>query len=145
MSIIIRRQPARTRSEFERFFDDLWTAANAENEVRSHAYALPLDVIENDESFIVTASLPGVNPDQIEIRLHDDLLSISAEVPQQNLPENSKKVLNERRYGKFNRSLRLSVPVQVDAIEANYEHGILTLRVPKAQPRTIPVRAANGN
>lgn len=119
------------------------------NEFNNSDYALALDVIEREDAYTVVAALPGVNPDDIHIRLHDDVLSISGATNAPQINEGERAVLRERRYGTYSRSLRFRTPVDGDNIDANYENGMLTLSVPKAasaQPRRIPVTVAhNGN
>jgi HSP20 family protein len=140
MSRVIRRN-YRPVTRFDRIFDEFWR-----NEFQNGEFALALDVDESDSAYTVTAALPGVNAEDINIRLNDDVLTISAEVNERKNGENGRRVIQERRYGKFSRSLRLPVPVNADAIEANYENGVLTLHVPKAeeaQPRQIPVKVAS--
>ncbi len=87
----------------------------------------------------------GISADAVNISLHDDVLTISGEVPQFTL-ENSRALLLERNHGKFQRSIRLPQTVDVNAVEAQIENGVLTLTLPKspeAQPRVIPVKAGS--
>ena len=107
-------------------------------------YTLPLDVYESDANYVVVATLPGVGADNIQVNWHDDVLTISAELPQ-GAPnaESLKTHMIERAAGKVNRSLRLGRPINAEAVEATYENGVLTLTLPKtadAQPKLIPVR-----
>src|SRR5262249_2348396 len=90
-------------------------------------------------------ALPGISPDQINVSLDDDVLTISGELPQPAFDEkqNARVLLFERSYGKFSRSVRLALPVDSDKIEASYESGLLKLELPKAaqvHPKQIPVR-----
>ena len=141
MSLIIRRKP----TAFERFFEDAWrdVAPDAEH---SGEYRLALDVRENGDGYTVRTALPGLSADDIEIRLHDDVLTISAEIKQDALLENESQLVAEVRYGKFSRSLRFPVPVDGDNVEASYVDGVLRLNVPKAEeakPRQIRVKAGH--
>ena len=115
---------------------------------------LPMDVEETASHYLISADLPGVNPDNISIDMHDGILTISAETKEESRSENSRLVLQERRFGKFSRSLRFPVAVNADTIEASYNDGILRVEVAKAveaQPRKINVKTgsntvtANGN
>lgn len=119
---------------------DLWRPLD---DVIAGDFALALDVTENDTVFTVTTSLPGINADDIHINLHDGILTIAAEMKQETSENNGKVLLQERRYGKFSRSIRFPVMVNGDAIEADYNNGVLTVTVPKAaeaQPRRITVK-----
>lgn len=106
--------------------------------------ALPLDIQERDDKYVIVANIPGVNADDIDIRLHDDVLTISAEIAQPEVEENTRVLVRERGYGKFSRRVNLPLPVDAEHIEAAYENGVLVLALPKlpeVQPRTIKVRA----
>lgn len=101
---------------------------------------LPLDVVGTEEAFVLTAYLPGVNPEQVEITFEGEELSIRGEFPQ----TQGEFLKRELYHGPFERRLTFNVPVNADAIEASYEQGVLTLRVPKAEvarPKQIKVVA----
>ena len=108
-----------------------------------------LDVVEEDKSYTVTTSLPGVKAEDIKVNMHDDLLTIEAEIPAKTTEKtettNGRKVLmQERAWGKFSRSIRLPQTVKSDSVEAAFDNGVLTLTLPKADnvlPRSIPVKA----
>ncbi len=107
-------------------------------------YRLPLDVYATPEAIVVKASLPGLNPDDIEVTLEDNALTIEGEMkgPQ----ENVRYVLQQRPYGKFSRTLVLNMPVDWEHTEAHNENGVLTLVIPKAQevkPKTIKIKSLN--
>ncbi len=151
MSTIIRWNPIRElnamQSAMDRLFNENWNAlrSNWEGAAREVAYALPLDVHENDRAYTVVTELAGVNPDHIQVKMQEGVLTIEAELPQPEVKEGGARVLlQERRFGKFSRSVRLPLPVDVAKIEAAYADGILTLTLPKAeeaQPRVIQVKA----
>ena len=146
MSTVIRWNPVREmaamQSAIDRLFDDSWRTVRP----AAGGNVLPLDVFETDSAYIVYSTLPGIDPDQIKISLDDDILTISTEVPQATFSEEEhvRVLLVERGYGKFNRSVRLGLPVDSDKIEAAYENGVLRLNLPKAaqaQPKQIRVRS----
>jgi HSP20 family protein len=102
---------------------------------------LPIDVYTTDESFVITASVPGMNPADVEIVLEGDTLTIKGQIV--GPMENVDYIARERPYGKFQRILRLNIPVQADKAEATFDRGILTLVIPKQEeikPRTIKVQ-----
>jgi HSP20 family protein len=104
---------------------------------------LPMDVEETENAYIISADLPGVKPENINIDLHDGILTISAETKEETRNEKGRQVLQERRYGKFSRSMRFPATVNPDGIEANYTDGVLRVQVaksPEAQPRRINVK-----
>lgn len=101
---------------------------------------LPLDITGTEEAFILTAYLPGVNPEQVTITFEGEELNIQGEFPQ----AQGELLKHELYHGPFARRLTFNVPVNADAIEASYEQGVLTLRVPKAEavrPKQIKVVA----
>lgn len=101
---------------------------------------LPLDITGTEEAFILTAYLPGVNPEQVTITFEGEELNIQGEFP----PAQGELLKRELYHGPFERRLTFNVPVNADAIEASYEQGVLTLRVPKAEavrPKQIKVVA----
>jgi HSP20 family protein len=141
MTTMIRWNPIREMMAMQNAFDRAWEE-NARSVRAASTAQLALDVYETDAAYVVMASLPGVAADQIEVSWHDDVLTISAELAQ-TAPEGARAHLQERRSGKVARSVRLSRPIDANAVEAVYELGVLTLTLPKtpdAQPRQIPVR-----
>jgi len=107
---------------------------------------LPLDVTENENEFVVKASLPGVKPEDVQITVHGDTLTIRGESRVEEEKKGEQWHLRERRYGAFQRSVALATPVNSDKAQAHYEHGVLTLTLPKseaAKPRQIKVGGAS--
>ncbi len=105
---------------------------------------VPVDVYETDEDVVVKASLPGVTPEEVEISVSDNTLTIQAETKQEEEKKEPHYYRHERRYGSFRRSLRLPVEVDVEKAEAVFEQGVLNLRLPKVaevRPKTIEVKA----
>ena len=146
MSTLVRWNPVREmaamQSALDRMFEDSWQKTGM-----AHEGNLPLDVHETDEDFTVMAAIPGLDVDQIDIKLHQTALTISAEWPKFEASEGTRVLLQERTFGRFSRSINLPQRVNPDAVEATYENGLLTLSMPKspeAQPRAIPVKA-NGH
>lgn len=132
--MLIRRTP----SNIDRIFND-WNRTFINND------SLTLDVHETDDDYTIVVDVPGIETDNIDIRLHEDVLTISAENNYVNREERGTAVLQERRYGKFSRSLRFPVHVNSDAVEADFADGVLTINVPKAEevkPRRIEVNRA---
>ena len=132
----------------DRFFDDMrHELGNFEPfEEFAGEWSLALDVDEHDDNYVVTTSIPGVKADDIHVSLHDNVLTISVEIEDSHKEESNggKRVIQERRYGKYSRSVRFPMPVKSDAVEADYDNGILTLTIPKSEevkPRTINVKA----
>lgn len=106
-------------------------------------YRLPVDIWASDNAYHIAAYLPGVDPDAVDITFENDSLTIRGELP--GVDEEAKFVRRELYHGSFERTLNFNVPVNADAIEATFQHGVLTLNVPKAEeilPKQIKVQVA---
>ena len=149
MSSIIRWDPFREmlslRREMDRLFDNTFFSPGA-SWTQPTAWDLALDVTENNDEIVVKASIPGINPDDLEVTYTENTLTIKGEVKAEEEKEDSKYHLRERRYGSFVRSLSLPVGVKAEAIQANYDAGVLTLHLPKSEevkPQRIAVKAGS--
>lgn len=132
-----RRELLSLREAMDRLLEESLAEARMHKEAR-----LPIDVYTTPSEIVVIAAVPGVSPDDVEVTLEGDMLTIRAEIP---APlENVEYLFQERPYGRFSRALTLNVPIDADNIEASFEHGVLTLTLPKAspsKPKTIKVKA----
>jgi len=109
-------------------------------------YPMALNVVENDEGFTITTTIAGADAENINIRIHDDMLTIEAETSAPELADGERALLSEIRYGTFRRNLRFNTHVDSSSIEASYDNGLLSIFVGKAEeakPRQIPVKAGN--
>jgi HSP20 family protein len=132
------------RDAMDRLFEDsffrtslTWREVEGERVMR-----LPLDVYMTPEEVVIQATVPGLKPDDVQITLEGDTLTIKGEVKPP--IENVDYILQERPYGQFSRTLTFNIPIQADKAEASFENGVLTLVVPKAEaikPKTIKVKA----
>lgn len=112
-----------------------------------HGDALPaqikVDVKENDRAYTVHAEIPGVSKDDIHVGLEGGVVTLSAEVKQQDTQTTNEQVLrSERYYGSVSRSFRLPEEIDVGNARAKYENGVLQLNLPKkvqATPRRITI------
>ncbi len=93
-----------------------------------------VDITDKGDHFIIAAELPGVDKENIHLELHNGVLTLSAEVKQNEKEEKEGRVIRqERRYGHFQRSFTVGDAVQENDITASFENGILTVTAPKAQ------------
>lgn len=100
--------------------------------------ALPVDVREQDEAYLLTAYVPGLKAEDLNIQIVEDMLTIEGEYGQ----HEGQALLCELPAGSFRRSLRLPAQLDAEKAEAKIENGVLTLRLPKAEsarPRFIKV------
>ena len=147
MNNLTRWEPVRElqtmRSLMDRFFDEPFFSAPQLWSQRGENFPVPLDVIEEDGQYIVKASMPGVNPEEVEITLTENVLTIKGETKRESESSESNYHVRERHYGSFMRHVTLPATVNADEVEASFENGVLSLRVPKteaAKPKKIAVR-----
>jgi HSP20 family protein len=133
------REAVTLREAMDRLFEDSFVPARR-TEQREQAFRLPLDAYVTPGEIIIVANMPGVKPENVEITIKGDTLTIKGERPAP--MENVDYVLQERTFGKFQRTLNINIPVDANKAEAKFENGLLTLTVPKAEavkPKTISV------
>ena len=144
---VTRWNPFREMVDMQRQLDWVFDEMNrglGDGEWMQSGNWLALDVHENGDVYIVEADLPGINIDDIDITLHENTLTITAELTREELAEGNRRLLSERRYGRFQRSIRLDDTIDADNVEANYNNGVLMLTLPKSEaskPRQITVNA----
>ncbi len=99
-----------------------------------------VDVLETEDAYLIFAELPGVRRDEIQLQVRDRRLELSGR--RQTLGENRNFLRMERSYGPFRRAFDLGAPVDVDAISAAFEAGVLRVLVPKLQGGGVQVEIA---
>ena len=102
-----------------------------------------VDIIENENDYLVKVELPGVDKNGVKITINDDVLTIRGEKKQEREKKDDNYHRVERSYGSFQRSFTLPSSVQSEKIEASYDNGILTVMLPKAEeakPKEIEVK-----
>lgn len=134
---------ASLRTAFDRIFDDVRPMRALATLNGGDGY-FPIDLLETGDEVVVKASLPGVKPEDIDISVTGQLLTIKGEAREEHEEKAQNFYRRERRSGTFVRQLTL--PSEVDSAKANaaFEHGVLRLTLPKAdaaKPRTIKVQA----
>jgi HSP20 family protein len=136
-------------------FHDLVSLRDAMDRLFSESYIrppsfvegspFPVDVYETDQDVVLKASIPGTKPEDIDISIVGDTLTIEGHLEETTEVTEERYVRRERRYGSISRTLTLPTAIQADKAEAKFENGVLTLTMPKAEevkPRTVKVRAA---
>jgi HSP20 family protein len=107
---------------------------------------LPLDISETENEFVVKASLPGIKPEDVQITIHGDTLLIRGETKAELDKKGQTWHVRERRVGAVQRSVSLATPIGADKAQATFEHGVLTLTLPKAEeakPRQIKISGSS--
>ncbi len=145
---VIRRNPWREMMTLREAMDQLFEEGfvhpmqSRDTGSRERPFRLPLDVYTTPEEIVIIASLPGLTPDEVDIAIEGDTLTIRGELRPP--LENVGYLFQERPYGAFSRMLTLNVPVEPEKAEAIFENGVLTLTLPKAEetkPRVIKVKS----
>jgi HSP20 family protein len=111
----------------------------------SHPNAMPMDAYRDGETFVVCFDLPGVDPSAIELEVERNVLTVKAERRPLHTGEQFEMQVNERPLGAFSRQLFLGDTLDAEQIGADYDAGVLTLRVPiaeKAKPHKIEITAS---
>jgi HSP20 family protein len=112
------------------------------NQVREENRALPVDVRDEDDAYVLSAFVPGLTAEQLNIQILGDTLSIEGEYKREEL----EYLMSELPAGAFRRTLRLPTELDAEKAEAKIDNGVLILRLPKAEsarPKVIKVAAAN--
>jgi HSP20 family protein len=125
----------------DRLYEDGWARRGMGWRQAERVAALPVDVYSTANELVIRAWVPGVAPEDVEINIEGDTLTIKGETkaPLDNVDYH----IQERSYGPFGRTLTLNVPVQAEQAEATFENGELVLVIPKAEeirPRVIKVK-----
>jgi HSP20 family protein len=129
------------RREMDRMFDDFFAGTNLGNAHATWSGLTPaVDVGETDKEIVVTAELPGVTDKDIEVNLAGDVLTIKGKKRAQHEEKNGDSGYMERRFGSFSRSLRLPFDAGEEKVDAEFNNGLLTVRVPKPAALQRPAR-----
>lgn len=145
---IVRWEPFRnlatSQDRFNRLLNESFSRFLGDEEMSSRGWMPPVDIYETDDNIVLKAELPGVNPNDVEIRVEGSTLYMKGErkLEKEVKEENMYRV--ERSYGAFNRTFALPGSVDPDKVEAEYKDGILTLTIPKreeSKPKTIKIKS----
>jgi len=130
------------RQAMDRLFDEAYGRAGYDWRERERLDLLPVDAYSTEDELVVVASVPGVAPDDVEITIEGETLTIKGRTPGPR--DDVEYVMQERRYGPFTRTLTLNVPVQAEKAEASFDNGVLTVKIPKTEevrPKVIQVKS----
>ncbi len=145
MSNLTRWEPMREmmtlREAMDHLFDDAFTRPVSQRGVS----AVPaIDLYQTADEVVVKAALPGLKADDVQITITADILTLRGEFKQENDKKEATYHVREQRYGSFERIVMLPVDVQTEKANADFENGILTITLPKAEgikPKTISIKA----
>ncbi len=145
MTKIVRRDPffdiVNVRDTMDRMLDNYF----GRSAISFEGYGVfDLDMYQNENEVVIEASIPGVDPDDINITIAGEVLTIKGEVKQEKESKSADYHVQERKYGSFSRSITLPTQIVAEKANAEFKNGILKLTLPKAEevkPKTITVKA----
>ncbi|MCH7738703.1 MAG: Hsp20/alpha crystallin family protein [Chloroflexi bacterium] len=137
----------RADSLFDRVWRGFWVQPAS---ATSRSWSIPIDIVEDDERLIVSASLPGLKSDDIKVSVDGNVLTVRAKASSESESSHENEneagyLVRERRHGSFARSIRLPKSVDREKIESRYQDGVLRVELPKVPeqtPREIEVKVA---
>ena len=130
---------------FDRFFRDPWGVSDLDDVVPALARMPRTDLLDSENEITLTLELPGVGPKDVDIEVTGDMLTVRGEKKHEREDRNKSYHYVERQFGAFCRSVPLPKTVDTDKVDASFNDGVLTLRIPKrpdAKPRKVKVRNA---
>lgn len=131
------------RQAMDRLFEESWVRPRA-GWLLPTEETLAIDMYETPDNVVVKTAVPGVKPEDIDIAITGNTLTIVGETEAEEKVEEENYIRRERRHGRFSRSVALPSSVQGEKAEATFEHGLLTLTTPKAEeakPKAIKVKS----
>lgn len=148
MANLVRWEPFRDlislRQAMDRLFEESFIRPRVGWLAPLGAGALAVDMYESDQDVVIKSSVPGVKAEDLDITITGDTLTIKGETKTEEKVEKANYIRQECRYGALCRSLTLPTTIVVENAKAEFENGVLTLTLPKAEevkPKTIKVKA----
>jgi HSP20 family protein len=136
------REMMTLREAMDRLFDDAFTRPL---NIRDGGWTSPaIDMYQTDNDVVVKAAIPGFKADEVQINVTGDVLTLRGEMKQEDEKKDKAWHIREQRWGSFERSIALPTEVTADKASADFENGILTITLPKAEevkPKSITVKA----
>ncbi len=135
------------RSRIDRLFNQMlsntWSGETSAEEVSTRRWLPAVDIRETDDALILFAELPGLTKEDVQITLENQVLTLAGERKFEKEAKGESYHRVERSYGAFTRSFTLPTNVKIEKVDASFEHGMLTVTLPKmeeSKPRRISIR-----
>jgi HSP20 family protein len=131
------------RRQMNELFEQSVRNAYGEGESASRAWAPAVDVVENEREIVLHAELPGLKKEDIDVQISGETLTIRGERPRATGERSENFHRIERNYGAFGRAFEIETPIDAGGVQASYEEGVLTVRLPKQErvrSRHIPIQ-----
>jgi HSP20 family protein len=146
---VVRWEPFREltslQSEMNRLFNTVFDAPAPGNGGTMRRWMPAMDLVESGDHFVLRADLPGISEEDVKIELEDGTLTLSGERKAEHEEREEGYYRVERAFGSFSRSLTLPKGINPDAVTANFDRGVLEVRIPKPEqrkPRRIEIGGA---
>ena len=134
--MVLRRwEPFRDLRTMEDTINRMWRGFGGHEGSEVEGWSVPLDVVREGDNILVHASIPGVDPDNIDVSVEDNVLTIRAATHEDVEHKEGEYLMRERRSGSFHRALRLPDTVDTEKIQPGYRNGVLTISIPKAEAK----------
>ena len=148
MATLTRLDPFREmmalRSSMDRMFDEsLSSMRHSSRDNGESAFSLAVDVTEDENEYVIQASTPGICEEDLEITLENNVLTVSGEFKSEIEKEGAQYLVRERRTGQFRRSITLPATIDESAVSAQFNDGVLSIHLPKAEvakPKRIAIQ-----
>jgi HSP20 family protein len=127
------------RRDIDRLFDRLWDDFGVPLSTRIEREIPSIDLSETEDTLIIRAEVPGINPEDLEISITDNILTIRGEMKQVDNEKRADYHRMERRYGYFSRTLQLPCKIVTENVQATYKKGVLSIVMPKCEQVSAPV------
>jgi len=137
---LVNMNPTAEARTIEDMFDRLF--GSPIRPTSTPAGTLPLDIYEHDGKLSIKAAVPGIDPNDLEIQIENNVLTIRGETRHEEETKEAKVYRREVSYGSFSRSVRLPENLNLDAVEAEFKNGLVTIslpRVPEEKPKAFKV------
>lgn len=124
---------------FDRLLDDAWAPS------ASSSQGLPLDISETDEQIRVRAEVPGMGPEDLNVSLAGNVLTLSGQKLDEEESKDGSRYYSERHFGSYHRAVKLPCPVDPEQVSAEHKHGVVTIVLQKAEtvrPKRIAIKSA---
>ena len=134
-------------NQVDQLFQTLAEPSRTSDGGQTDFIGLPVDIRQTDGEFVIEASVPGLEPDQVEVTFDDGVLTIRGHRSTESQKKEGQYVRRERRQASVYRQIGLPAEVRADDIKATFQHGVLSVVVPrarKAEPKRIPVSDGAG-
>ena len=133
--------------QFDDFFAQLMGGSECQR-TSTNLLNIPLDVVEDEGKITIKAAVPGINSDELEVSIENNVLTIKGEHKSEEVTETAKVFRRENSYGTFSRSIRLSPQLNQEAVNASFKNGFVTITIPKVEeekPKSLRIPISTEN